>query len=337
MILYLSGKLAAPGNVLKSEENLWKISGCQSRCWSFWELWPESPGYSKATVQLFEHCIQHGIKVMLDSGAFSLQQQWIKHKIKDEKEFSLLSEKMFEAYCKFCDQWRKKVEFYVTFDYKPEAEITQYMTEKMWKKGLDPVPVFHGDENVEERLRWYLKKGVSYLGISGFRKGLIGQKRTSTRFDFTDSCFRVLWDTKTKRTKVKVHGFGCTELLLMLRYPWTSVDSSTWTTTGFNGAILLVHRNGTKFTRLYISNHGNPVHRGKRHFSQLSTLAKDAIRPILEETGFSVEELSDDTSKGHVARKIFNARVFADFEKSLSKKPVVFTPFLNTLFGGEDS
>src|SRR5574337_698161 len=41
------------------------------------------------------------------------------------------------------------------------------------------------------------------------------------------------------RPKLKVHGFGLTSLPLMKRYPWFSVDSSTWVQWSANGMILI--------------------------------------------------------------------------------------------------
>jgi len=41
------------------------------------------------------------------------------------------------------------------------------------------------------------------------------------------------------RPKVKTHGFGMTALVLMFRYPWHSVDSTTWIKITSTGGVYL--------------------------------------------------------------------------------------------------
>jgi len=91
----------------------------------------------------------------------------------------------------------------------------------MRKNGLSPMPVFHQGES----FKWLVKMvedGQDYIGLST-RKDmwLSDQKR------WLDQCFTAL-SKKDGRPLVKTHGFGITSHSLLLRYPWHTVDSTTW-------------------------------------------------------------------------------------------------------------
>jgi hypothetical protein len=43
--------------------------------------------------------------------------------------------------------------------------------------------------------------------------------------------------------RLKVHGFGLTDFKLMARYPWFSIDSSSWAMAGFFGGCVFYERN----------------------------------------------------------------------------------------------
>jgi len=103
------------------------------------------------------------------------------------------------------------------------AEKTLENQRIMEKAGLNPLPCFHFGEPVEF-LQYYVKN-YDYLAM-----GVAGNTGTKL-IPWLDECFsKYICDNKGF-PKVKVHGFAVTSLQLMLRYPWFSVDSTSWVVT----------------------------------------------------------------------------------------------------------
>lgn len=87
--------------------------------------------------------------------------------------------------------------------------------------GLNPIPVFHMDE--WQKKRWeildeYIKKH-DYIAIGGVAEGKFTRELLYSFLDF------VFYRT---RDKIRVHGFGMTAIDLLKRYPFYSVDSTSW-------------------------------------------------------------------------------------------------------------
>lgn len=100
-------------------------------------------------------------------------------------------------------------------DEKKTWENTKYMS----GKGIDPLlPTFHISDN-----DWsYLDKMIleyDYIALGG----LVGIPKKKSEA-FADRAWGRILKLKPD---LKVHGFGLSELQLMLRYPWTSVDSTS--------------------------------------------------------------------------------------------------------------
>ena len=101
------------------------------------------------------------------------------------------------------------------------AELTWKNYLYMKSEGLDPLPVYHYGEDAEflERMLAY---GCPYIGIGG----LVGIPSDKRRL-WLDRVFTRITDDKGMPI-VKTHGFGMTSVPLIFRYPWYSVDSTTW-------------------------------------------------------------------------------------------------------------
>lgn len=109
----------------------------------------------------------------------------------------------------------------------------------MRKAGLRPIPVIHQGE----KLKWfhqYMDAGADYLGVSPATKAA-NKKEMIT---WLDSVFTELTDDRGVAI-VKTHGFGVSSFEIMKRYPWTTVDSTSWAlTAAFGGILLPVYRAG---------------------------------------------------------------------------------------------
>lgn len=117
-----------------------------------------------------------------------------------------------------------------------EQSWANYLT--MVREGFDPLPVYHygEDRRFLERMMQY---GCDYIGIGGL-VGVPGDLRRQ----WLDRVFDRLTDSQGMPL-VKTHGFGMTSIPLIFRYPWYSVDSTTWIKITANGAVYLpALRNG---------------------------------------------------------------------------------------------
>lgn len=165
-------------------------------------------------------------KFFLDSGAHSLYNKYVKGKsLSEAKKFfkSTAFKQWCRAYALFIKQHRKDITIYVNLDmiYCPEVSWdNQKRLEEVY--GLKPIPVIHHNTP----LKWiekYIESGHTYLGIGG-----IGQKSNFRTYTiWADQVFSLLCSTPNKLPAVDTHGFAMTSSRLVLRYPWTSVDSST--------------------------------------------------------------------------------------------------------------
>lgn len=172
------------------------------------------------------------VDLMLDSGAFSA---W-----SHGREIDL------QSYIKYVKRNLKHLFTYVTLDVLPfgaEAQRSAASIEKcaemsdrnhqvMKDAGLAPMPVYHQGEGWKwlERM---VKNKEPLIGISS-RKDLWPEEQSR----WLDEVFSVLCDDKG-RPLVRTHGFGITNPAMLRRYPFWSVDSTTWSLTPAYGLIIV--------------------------------------------------------------------------------------------------
>lgn len=181
---------------------------------------------------------KRAVDLLLDSGAFSA---WKRGERIDLRE-----------YIKFIQDHGSLLDSYVNLDVIPgrfgsratpteveEAAAESYRNyEVMRAAGLDPIPVFHLGEGLDW-LRHILDSGAGWIGLGGS----VG-KPDEARYQFFAGSFRVI---EKVAPKVRVHGFGATSFQTMFRFPWYSVDSTSWVMTGVMGAILVPAAGSTGF------------------------------------------------------------------------------------------
>ena len=213
------------------------------------------------------------VELFLDSGAYSALTQG---KVID-----------LDEYVKFIQDNKDAISVYANLDVIGDAEGTWKNQKFMEKRGLHPLPVFHAGEDLEYFYRYLGKYDYICLG------GLVGGSNNQLTF-WLDSLFEIICDTSDHFPKCKIHGFGLTALDLMLRYPWYSVDSTSWVLTGRHGAVLVPRFRGGKWTyddnpfKVNVSNQ-NPtkVDEGK-HISTYSIMEREIIFQYLEEKKYQL-------------------------------------------------
>lgn len=142
--------------------------------------------------------------VFVDSGAFTAKQQGRPIQLSD--------------YIAVLDDLAPDT--YAALDVIGDAEATRANVDAMRDAGLDPVPVFHCRSDWSY-LQQYLDEGCTYIALGDVATGEIRRGELEVWFD---ACFRLMRDY----WPVRVHGFGVTRQWALERYPFYSVDSTTW-------------------------------------------------------------------------------------------------------------
>lgn len=172
------------------------------------------------------------LRLMLDSGAFTVWRQGESIDLDRYIRFILSHERLFSSYVNLdvMPGQPGAVRTPAQTEAAAEAGWANYL--QMRESGLEPIHVFHMGE------RWYwlekmIDEGCEYVGLSSNITLPVKQKRV-----WLDECFGLLCGSKGY-PEVKVHGFGITAVSLMLRYPWTTTDSVSWMKQGTMGSVYI--------------------------------------------------------------------------------------------------
>ena len=144
--------------------------------------------------------VKKGVDVFIDSGAFSAANS--------NKEIDI------DKYCKFLKE--VNAPYYAGLDVIGDADATMENQKYMeGEYGLRPIPTFHMGSPLE-KLEGLMEYNYIALGGLVFSSGI------------ESHCDQV-WNFMLKqKPNIQVHGFGLTNVELMSRYPWYSVDSSSF-------------------------------------------------------------------------------------------------------------
>lgn len=213
------------------------------------------------------------VDLFLDSGAYSAATQGV--------EINL------EEYAEFVKKYQKYISVFANLDVIGDAEASYQNQLKLEALGLNPMPVFHHNEPWEY-LDLYIEK-YDYIGLGGTaRAGAVIRDR------FLDECWTRICDKKTGIPKVKVHGFGLTSIRHMIRYPWYSVDSTSWVLTGRFGFIFVPRRKNNKWVydeasfKIGVSTRSPSMKEKGQHFTTMSPTYQKVILEYIEEKGFVI-------------------------------------------------
>lgn len=214
------------------------------------------------------------VELFIDSGAFSAWSQGSEIKLKD--------------YIKFIQKNQKEIDVYSNLDVIGDPKETWRNQMMMEQNGLHPLPVFHYGED-EKWLIKYLGRGHKYISLGGMVP--ISNQPLIAWLDRLWSEF--LTDDKGKPI-VRIHGFGLTSLQLITRYPWYSVDSTSWVMTGRMGSIFIPKRKGKKWVydsnsmKVAVSNRSSNKSKKDQHIETLSPRNKQLVLDYLQEKGYKL-------------------------------------------------
>ncbi len=147
-----------------------------------------------------------------------------------------------DSYAEFIEKYRAMIDLYSNVDVIPNPELSLRNLRYLEKKGLTPIPVVHYGTDTSW-LQRYIDEGYPLIALGG----LVGSTMQDGCRRWLDDCFNMVCDQPSRLPRVKIHGFGVTSHGLLLRYPWWSVDSTSWTKKGAYGLIAVPHKRGGNF------------------------------------------------------------------------------------------
>lgn len=248
------------------------------------------------------------VKVFLDSGAFSAFTKGVDVDI--------------EAYCRYVQENRDIIETVEgavcasVLDGIGDPLKTWQNQQHMEKLGVRPLPCFHYGED-ERYLEWYISN-YEYITLGGMVPISTPQLKL-----WLDRIWERYLTDGSGRPRLRVHGFGLTTLSLMERYPWYSVDSSSWVQIAANGNILI-----PEFGALAVSVNSPAAKQEGRHLDTVPELQRLAIVRKIEEAGFGMDRLQTE----YISRWVYNCYSFRAINDYYHNREPVFIPDQMELF-----
>lgn len=244
-----------------------------------------------------------GVKVFLDSGAFSAFTQGVTIDV--------------GKFCDYCLRNQDIIEYVSVLDAIGDCDGTWKNQADMERRGVRPLPCYHYGEPTDV-LDYYVAN-YEYITIGGMVP--ISTPQLKIWLDR-------IWDEHLTDAdgipKLKVHGFGLTSLPLMFRYPWYSVDSSTWVQWAANGMILVPGRAG----QIDVSNKSSRRKHLNQHLDSLPLMVTRAIEDEIRTMGGDPDRLRDL----YYSRWAWNAWAFPEYAKSKTWDGARFTTIEQRLF-----
>jgi hypothetical protein len=202
-----------------------------------------------------------------------------------------------EGYIKFLLENRDKVNAYSNLDVINNPKLTLRNQKILEEAGLDPIPVWHLGSD-EKYLKWYIKK-YPYIAIGG-----LVPNPTTKLYGWLDKLFKEHILDSDGFPKVKTHGFACTAVPLMTRFPWFSVDSATCRKLGMYGWIVLPEHGSGDLKTVRISSRDISL---KDRFRKTPSMLRE-IENRVERYGMTLKGLSDNL----MDRVIWNYLIYSE-------------------------
>jgi hypothetical protein len=263
------------------------------------------------TQRMVETLREDGVKVFLDSGAFSA--------------FTKGVEVDLPGYCEYV---RKNQDVVETDDGVLLASVLDGIGDplKTWQNqdamerlGVRPLPCFHYGED-ERYLEWYISH-YPYVTLGG-----MVPISTPQLILWLDRIWERYLVDGSGRPRLKIHGFGLTTIDLMRRYPWYSIDSSTWVQLAAFGGII-VPGFGEQL-KLYISSTSPSRKKDNQHLDSIPSYQREQILKGLASLGFDIERLQTY----YLARWAYNCWGFTELNNRLNRKDPVLSRVQEFLF-----
>lgn len=214
----------------------------------------------------------NGAKVFVDSGAFSAHTLGVELRVEDYVEYLRRN----------LDIIRQEDGLYIAsvLDGIGDAYLTYANQKKMEQLGFCALPCFHAGE--DERYLQYYVENYEYITLGG----MVGSSTKALMVWLDRMWDRYLVDG-SGNPRLKVHGFGITSTPIMERYPWHSVDSSSWIQAAAFGSIV-----DPELGPVSVSDKSPSRKDQGQHVATLTQIEQDYVFQRLEERQFTFERLA---------------------------------------------
>lgn len=247
-----------------------------------------------------------GVKVFLDSGAFSA--------------FTKGVDVNMRAYCDYIQRNMDIIEIVdgalcaSVLDGIGDPLLTWQNQIAMEKMGVRPLPCFHYGED-ERYLEWYIAN-YDYITLGG-----MVPISTPQLIQWLDRIWDKYLTDSSGRPRLKVHGFGLTAHSLMMRYPWYSVDSSSWVQIAANGNIMV-----PDLGAMPVSTASPAAKQLNRHVDTIPALQREGLVQRITDQGFDMERLQVE----YISRWSYNCWAFTNMNETIlnDKSEVFHNPHL---------
>jgi len=246
--------------------------------------------YNKKSTKHIDAAFDWGQDLFLDSGAFSAMNSG---KVID-----------IEEYAQYLHEHAHKFQVISSLDDIGNAEGSYNNLKTLETLGTKPFPVYHARED-ESWLKKYIDEGYDYILIGG-----MVPETTQWLMGWLDGLFSRILCNPDGTARVKLHGFGLTDQQLMFRYPWHSVDSTSWLFTGSFGCCVFMEPSGLK--KIVFSDDSPAAKKiDAPHYKNLSDIERKSVDKWLERFGVTAEQCAEHYSH----RNVVNSRTFEEMEK----------------------
>lgn len=218
------------------------------------------------------------VELFLDSGAFSAESQG--------------SEIDIYEYIKFIQKHEHLIDIYAGLDVIGDSQASMENQQIMEDAGLSPIPTFHYGGDIEKYLVPMIEN-YEYIALGG----MVPISNVQL-IQWLDNIFANYITDDQGIPRLKVHGFGLTSLKLMMRYPWYSVDSTSWVITGRMGSIIVpVYRRGEwiydeNSWKISISSRSPGTKNDLNHIDNMPPAKKQIILDYIHEKGYKLGKSS---------------------------------------------
>lgn len=219
--------------------------------------------------------------IFMDSGAFTLQTDTAVG-IKEAVAFA-------RKYATFIQENEQSLEHYVSVDWRRNGKISWDMQKRLEDWGLKPLPVYHAEDD----FAWFEKLCAAKYPIVCVSKPDRAGALTLDRL--YKQVFSVAHEHGTL-----VHGLSETGSNIF-RYPFYSVDSTSWLQDAGRGYIIQLSRGS--LTRVYVT---SSARGGTFGWDALPEHRQEQLTRIITDWGYKLSDIRQD----YTMRAAFNAQTF---------------------------
>jgi hypothetical protein len=240
-----------------------------------WEL--ESYHYIRGKDTVPEYFRRLGKSIFLDSGAFSMFTQGAHVDLAEYADYIKTNQDWIHIASNVDEIGKGK---------EAESYRNQKQLEKLLGPDLAPMlcPVHHARDD-DKWLQKYLAEGYEYIFLGG-----MVPESTAYLKGWLDHVWCRYLVRRDGTAKIKVHGFGMTTFDLIQRYPWFSVDSTSWVMGEKYGTVYIDWPDG-RVINLDFAETCPSRYAFDKHYDTIAPRVKEHIDARLQELGYDPELL----------------------------------------------